>query len=121
LHDSIDRDFLIIARALTRRLIKRSQHPVSDPLIDSLGGLESQPELRGSWKSREMCLATGQIIELNDFSSVARVSKFKPEDVGVNCLGPTGRIALCSEDFLGACVDFERLTKDAPLESAKTG
>ena len=36
-------------------------------------------------------------------------------------LRPTGQIGLCSEDFLGACVDFERLTSDVPLESAKSG
>ena len=36
-------------------------------------------------------------------------------------LRPTGQIGLCSEDFLGAWVDFERLTIDVPLESARTG
>src|SRR5580704_1219547 len=36
-------------------------------------------------------------------------------------LRPTGQIALRSEDFLGTCVDFERLTIDVPLESAKFG
>jgi hypothetical protein len=37
------------------------------------------------------------------------------------CLRPTGRIGLCSEDFLGTYLDSERLTTDAPLESAKKG
>src|SRR5208283_1286892 len=36
-------------------------------------------------------------------------------------LRPTGQIGLRSEDFLGAWVDFERLTIDVPLESAKSG
>jgi hypothetical protein len=30
-------------------------------------------------------------------------------------------LGLCSEDFSGAWVDFERLTIDVPLESAKSG
>ena len=36
----------------------------------------------------------------------------------------SGRLAksgLCSEDFLGACVDFERLTIDVAPRSAKSG
>jgi hypothetical protein len=36
-------------------------------------------------------------------------------------LRPTGQIGLCSEDFLGVWVDFERLTIGVPLESAKSG
>jgi hypothetical protein len=56
-----------------------------------------------------------------DFQLLLKQLKLELPDQPPPKITASGQIGLCSEDFLGNCVDFERLTIDVPLESAKSG
>lgn len=63
---------------------------------------------------------TQPTLTFNSFSSSSNCN-YRSVAAKNYCLGPTGRIGLCSEDLSVTYLDSERLPTDAPLESAKTG
>jgi len=80
LQGPIDRNLLIVARALAAQVIGGRKEPLGIRVVGKvLSRSEALPELAWSWKHLKIVLFAGEKVELDDAVAVGRICKLQPE------------------------------------------
>ncbi len=83
LHDAVDGDLLVVARALAGEMVRGRQQPLRCLLIQPLSAPQAAPQLLRRRERVQLTFQPGQVIELDDALSIGRVGELETQDLRV--------------------------------------